>query len=634
MLSTLRQHPTGATWTITILMALVSGILLIPLLGYEVPLGAPFEMSWWQLALIFAVVELGGIHISTRRGAHTLTLAELPLVLGMAISTPLALASARLVGLLGTLSWVRWQNALKLAFNVSNALLGTGLALTTMLAVTGGESVTDPRGWLGLGAGVIADGLVSGVLVAVVIAINDPQRRVNEVLAGLTVSWLMSLATAVVSILVFIALASSLWAGVLGAMVVFGLVFAVKIYGRLHGRHQEITALLGLTKAIEGPLSTMEIVERTLRESGRLLRVNSAEFLYKDGADHWTRASLRSSTVIEVHETPGAVAERVIAALGHHVLELEGSVPQPVAEWQQLAGIEQGVVSPLVSRDATVGAMMIGNRPAPLDRFSQEDLGLIASFSGHVAAKIDQAVTEDWLRREIDEKHRIIKSKDQLIAAVSHELRTPLTGILGFAETLREQGDALDPELTAEAIAAISSESTDLANIVDDLLTAARFELGALRAHTSATDLVELTGRVIETMSARVDHPIEADLQPAVADVDPPRTRQILRNLITNAGRYGGDRIVVTTVDRNGIATVEVRDNGTGIGDIDPETIFAPYGSAHDPGTQPGSVGLGLTVSRHLARLMGGDLTFRREEPWSVFTLTFNGGQVRTGEGA
>lgn len=53
---------------------------------------------------------------------------------------------------------------------------------------------------------------------------------------------------------------------------------------------------------------------------------------------------------------------------------------------------------------------------------------------------------------------------------------------------------------------------------------------------------------------------------------------------------------------QNGTAKIEARDNATVIADIDPETIFAPYGSAHSPGTQSGSVGLGLTVSRHLAR--------------------------------
>lgn len=87
--------------------------------------------------------------------------------------------------------------------------------------------------------------------------------------------------------------------------------------------------------------------------------------------------------------------------------------------------------------------------------------------------------------------------------------------------------------------------------------------------------------------------------------MDPPRTRQILRNLTTNAGRYGGDRIAVATIRQNGSAKIEVRDNATVIADIDPETIFAPCGSARGPGTQSGSVGPGLSVSRHLARQMG-----------------------------
>ncbi len=624
MLSRLRQHPTRNTWAITGLMATASGIMLIPLAGLSIPLGAPFEVSWWVLAILFAIVELGGIHISTRRGAHTLTLAELPLVLGLAASAPLAIALARVIGLLGTLSWVRWQNSLKLAFNTANALFGTALAVTTMLAVVGEATITEPRGWLALATGVTVEGIVSGLLVAIIIAANDADRRFAEIIGGLMVSWLMSLATAAVSILVFIALAQSIWAAILGILVVAGLVFAAKIYGRLHSRHEELTAVFGLTQAIEGPLSTQEIVERVLLESGRLLRVDSAEFLHHDSSMQWMRAVLKPDGSIEVSEVPDQPAREIVAALGHHVLALEGDIPEPIAAWQQLGGITHGVISPLVSGGTTLGALMVGDRPGPLSQFSEDDLSLLSTFSGHVAAKIDQALTEEKLRLEVEEKHQIIRSKDQLIAAVSHELRTPLTGILGFAETLRDHGDTLDAEITAEAIASIANESTDLANIVDDLLTAARFELGALTAHTTPNDLAVIAGRVIEATASRIDTTIEADLHPAMADVDGPRVRQILRNLITNAGRYGGDRIIVRTIRSNGVAAVEVRDNGSGIGEADPERIFAPYQSAHEPGTQPGSVGLGLTISRHLARLMGGDLTFHREESWSVFSLAFD----------
>jgi nitrogen-specific signal transduction histidine kinase len=87
----------------------------------------------------------------------------------------------------------------------------------------------------------------------------------------------------------------------------------------------------------------------------------------------------------------------------------------------------------------------------------------------------------------------------------------------------------------------------------------------------------------------------------------------VLRNLITNAQRYGGHQI------HGDSAHIRVSDNGDGIPESDQERIFAPYESAHDPGTQPGSLGLGLTISRSLARLMGGDPSYHRVDGWTTF---------------
>jgi signal transduction histidine kinase len=100
---------------------------------------------------------------------------------------------------------------------------------------------------------------------------------------------------------------------------------------------------------------------------------------------------------------------------------------------------------------------------------------------------------------------------------------------------------------------------------------------------------------------------------------DEGRVRQVLRNLITNAQRYGGHQIHVATYIEDTTAYVRVSDNGDGIPESAQERIFAPYESAHDAGTQPASLGLGLTISRSLARLMGGDLTYRRVDGWTTF---------------
>ena len=91
---------------------------------------------------------------------------------------------------------------------------------------------------------------------------------------------------------------------------------------------------------------------------------------------------------------------------------------------------------------------------------------------------------------------------------------------------------------------------------------------------------------------------------------DPLRFRQIIRNLLSNATRYGGSNVSVHAFRDGAQVTVAVSDDGTGIPLERANTIFEPYASAHEPGSQPGSVGLGLAVSRTLARLMGGDLVY------------------------
>jgi len=103
---------------------------------------------------------------------------------------------------------------------------------------------------------------------------------------------------------------------------------------------------------------------------------------------------------------------------------------------------------------------------------------------------------------------------------------------------------------------------------------------------------------------------------------DPYRIRQILRNLFTNAARYGGTEIIVKIADDERTTYVRVADNGLGVPTGQEETIFEPYSRAHESRGRPGSVGLGLSVSRTLARLMDGDLVYRREGDMSVFELS------------
>lgn len=101
---------------------------------------------------------------------------------------------------------------------------------------------------------------------------------------------------------------------------------------------------------------------------------------------------------------------------------------------------------------------------------------------------------------------------------------------------------------------------------------------------------------------------------------DPARLRQIIRNLITNAIRYGGDEVQVEVSTRSGMASIDVWDSGGPIPPARVATMFQPFDRADGNGRNPNSVGLGLAVARSLARVMGGDLEYRYDNG-SIFRL-------------
>lgn len=228
-------------------------------------------------------------------------------------------------------------------------------------------------------------------------------------------------------------------------------------------------------------------------------------------------------------------------------------------------------------------------------------------------------ITEQVLAQ--DRLEEMVASKDELIASVSHELRTPLTAILGFAELLRGDATTLSVDERVELVQSIADQTSDLTNIVEDLLVAARADNDTLTVARVSVDLRAQAAQVIETMG-QAPKPVALAGSGSRGIGDPARVRQILRNLISNAFRYGGDHIEVKICDRDSIVCVAVIDDGAGIPSDEHETVFDPYQRSSRYEGSSASIGLGLTVSRKLARLMGGDLSYRYEAGKSIFELT------------
>ena len=219
----------------------------------------------------------------------------------------------------------------------------------------------------------------------------------------------------------------------------------------------------------------------------------------------------------------------------------------------------------------------------------------------------------------VSELEALDHDKRDFLASISHELRTPLAAVLGFATELAESWDGFEPEEARSLVRLIASQSADISSIVDDLLTVTRLEAGTMTFYPSAVAVGEHLADMVETSGRESGRSI-AWRGDAVGVGRPEPSPQIVRNLITNAIRYGGEQIgVLVSSDATG-ASIEVEDSGGPIPASRVATMFEPFDHSDNGGRTPNSVGLGLAVARSLARVMGGELDYRHDGE-SVFRL-------------
>lgn len=209
-------------------------------------------------------------------------------------------------------------------------------------------------------------------------------------------------------------------------------------------------------------------------------------------------------------------------------------------------------------------------------------------------------------------ERRAVELKDEFVSMVSHEFRTPLTSIAGFSETLRANWPNLDPAEIDEFLIIVRQEAHHLSNLVEDILVIPRIEAGRLRLRPQEFDLAGEIAATSRLVFADTGTEVNAAIPGGVmVEADRGRTGQILRNLLDNARKYGGDSVQIEGEAGTHIYTISVSDNGPGIREKDWERIFEHFEQV-DKGDSRISegVGLGLPIARQLARAMGGDVWY------------------------
>jgi len=229
-------------------------------------------------------------------------------------------------------------------------------------------------------------------------------------------------------------------------------------------------------------------------------------------------------------------------------------------------------------------------------------------------------------------------AKTEFLANMSHEIRTPMTAILGYAEYLGDTGHP--EEQQKEWAATIRRNGQHLLTIINDILDLSKIEAGRMTIEEVDYSPAQLLTDVAAMMRVRaqkqgIDFELEFDGSlPGTVRTDPTRLRQILINLIGNAVKFTAEGEVrvqarlLTRAMAEPLLQIDIQDTGIGMEPDQLETIFEPFAQA-DPSVARrfAGTGLGLTISKHLAKVLGGDIEARsRPGRGSLFRLT-----IRTG---
>jgi len=279
------------------------------------------------------------------------------------------------------------------------------------------------------------------------------------------------------------------------------------------------------------------------------------------------------------------------------------------------------IAVPLLARGRAVGAITLAvagdNR-----RYGDADLGLARELATRAALAIDNA---RLYRSALVASH----AKSNFLAVMSHELRTPLTAIMGYADLLAMR--VAGPEIASydEQIDRIKASARHLLTLIEEILAFSRMGTGHEEIMLETVDLREPVQEIADHMrilaaEKGLGFEVHTPDSPAPIETDPGKLKQALRHLISNAIKFTTKgRVLIDAGLRDGEAVIEVTDTGIGIAPEHRERIFEPFWQAEEATTRErGGTGLGLSVARHLVRLLGGDVTVESEPgKGSTFTV-------------
>jgi diguanylate cyclase (GGDEF)-like protein len=410
------------------------------------PLPGALHAPWWALALGFAAAEVFVIHLEFRRDTHSISLSEIPIVMGLFFGSPAGLIVGHLLGGGVALVAHRKQPVIKLVFNLSHFALEACVALVTFQVVLGGHPGFGPRAWLAGFAATLAVAILAGLLVTMVISLHEGRLHPQQLPRVMSVGALAAVANTALALVAVTALWQDRRAGWLLLVVAAVVLVAYRTYSSLVNRHASLALLYEFTKVVGAAPRAQDVIAAVLGQARDLLRAEAAELILlpEPGQDRAQRMS------VDLEAATGAAGgfaghdlDELLARVAHDTHTLV--VPRTTREAELRAylarrGWRDCLVAPLLGDDGVIGLLSVSNRLGDVSTFDDEDARLFETISNHAGVALHNGRLLDRLRHEA--------------------LHDPLTGL---------PNRALFHDRVRDALAAARSHSQHVAVLLMDL---------------------------------------------------------------------------------------------------------------------------------------------------------------------
>jgi signal transduction histidine kinase len=289
---------------------------------------------------------------------------------------------------------------------------------------------------------------------------------------------------------------------------------------------------------------------------------------------------------------------------------------------------------PMLRDGKPVGAISLGKaEPVP---FSEREIQLLTTFAGQAVIAIENVRLFDEIQDKSRQLEMASENKSRFLSSMSHELRTPLNAIIGLTEMMVTNAARFGTEKALEPLRRVNAAGTHLLSLINEVLDLSKIEAGKLELNPEPVDLARLIDEVIGTAGQLAEKNqnclvVEAQENLGALNADSMRLKQILLNLLSNACKFTKDGEVALRVrkvaDGRDWVELAVADTGIGLTAEQQAKLFQEFTQADSlTARRYGGTGLGLALSRKLARMMGGDVTVASEPgKGSVFTVRLPG---------